>query len=215
MKNIWNSPVMQKLGMVTNLVLLNALWLLCCIPVITAGAATAALYHTVFQYLTEQDDSVIRPFFQGFRQNFKQGTLLWMILLGAGAILAVDTRYLINIEKYAPAWMLLAILAVAMVMLMTHIFPMMARFEMKSMALLRTSFSLIVLHFPATLIMAALNILPVVAVVMVPDLFLRFSILWVGIWFSLVAYLNGRWLMKIWNRHLPKPETEKENPHET
>jgi hypothetical protein len=63
--------------------------------------------------------------------------------------------------------------------------------------------------------MAALNILPVVAVVMVPDLFLRFSILWVGIWFSLVAYLNGRWLMKIWNRHLPKPETEKENPHET
>ena len=214
MKNIWNSPFMQKLSMVTNLMFLNVLWILCCIPVVTAGAATAAMYHTVFQYITEQDDAVLRPFFRGFRQNFKQGTLLGLIFLVAAAVLAADACYLLNIGKYAPAWLLLILLAVAAVMLMTHIFPMLARFDMKLGALVRTSLSLTMLHLLATLVMTALNILPIVAILVVPNVFLRFLILWLGIWFSLIAYLNGRWLLKIWNRHLPKPEEEKENENE-
>ena len=214
MKNIWHSPLMQKLSMVTNLVCLNVLWILCCIPVITAGAATAALYHTVFQYITGQDDAVVRPFFRGFRQNFKQGTLLGLIFLIIAAVLAADAWYLINIGKYASAWMLLILLAVAAMMLMTHIFPMQARFDMKLGALLRTSLSLAILHLPATLVMTALNVLPIVAILISPNVFLRFLILWFGIWFALVAYLNGRWLMKIWSRHLPKPEEKKGNENE-
>ena len=214
MKNIWNSPFVQKLSMVTNLVFLNFLWILCSIPVVTAGAATAALYHTVFQYITGQDDAVLRPFFQGFRLNFRQGTVLWLIFLVAGAVLTADAWYLLNIGKYAIAWLLLIILILLGLMLMTHAFPMIARFDMKLGALVKTSLSLSMLHLPATLVMVVLNIMPVVAILMVPNVFLRFLILWGGIWFALVAFLNGRWLMRIWNRHLQKTEEEKVIPNE-
>ena len=58
----WNSRLMQGLAMVTNLVALNLLWIICCIPIFTAGAATTALYQTVIQYQTQQDDAVFRHF---------------------------------------------------------------------------------------------------------------------------------------------------------
>ena len=53
-----NSPWVQRFAMLTNLVMLNILWLVCCIPIFTAGAATAAMYHTVFQYHSKEDDEL-------------------------------------------------------------------------------------------------------------------------------------------------------------
>ena len=77
----WDSPLIQKLALLTNLVALNILWFLCFIPAFTAGAATTALYYTVFQYLAGESDEIFRPFFRSFGQNFKQATLLWLPLL--------------------------------------------------------------------------------------------------------------------------------------
>ena len=207
MKNLWNSPLMQKLGMLTNLVVLNLLWLLCCIPVVTAGAATAALYHTVFQYLTHQDDTIFRPFFRALRQNFKQATLLWLPTLAILALLIFDCLY---IAANGGGILLAAVIVVSAVLLllMTHLFPMAARFRMTAGALLRTAFSLTVLHLPATLLMAVMNAVPVIMLLFAPAVFLRWLPLWTCLWFALIAYLNGKLLLKLWEKHLPKQEHE-------
>ena len=68
----WDSPFSQKLALVGNLIMLNILWIVCSLPIITMGAATTALYYTVFQYQTNGEDAVFRPFFRGFAKNFKQ-----------------------------------------------------------------------------------------------------------------------------------------------
>jgi len=209
LKNLWNSPLMQKLGMLTNLVVLNLLWLLCCIPVVTAGAATTALYHTVFQYLTHQDEAIFRPFFRAFRQNFKQATLLWLPMLALLALLIFDGLY----TAANGGGFLLTVFIVASVvlfLLMTHIFPMAARFRMTAGALLRTAFSLTVLHLPSTLLMAVLNVLPVIVLLFTPAGFLKWLPLWAGLWFALIACLNGKLLLKLWEKHLSKQEHEDE-----
>ena len=59
----WDSPLMKFMMLITNLVCLNVLWLVCCLPVVTAGAATTAMHYVVFQYITKQDDAVLKPFF--------------------------------------------------------------------------------------------------------------------------------------------------------
>ena len=59
-----DSPLGQKLTLMSNLVLLNLLWILCSLPVITMGAATSAMYHVIFLYITNQDDAAIKPFFK-------------------------------------------------------------------------------------------------------------------------------------------------------
>ena len=211
MKDLFNlnSRVMQGLAMVTNLVALNILWLICCIPVFTAGAATAALYHTIFQYHTHQDDEIFRPFFRAFCANFKQATLLWVLTLLVAGLVASDLFYLLSWGQGTAVLFLLIVCAVFVLGIQLHLFPLIARFEMNTKALLRTAASLAILHFPATLLVVILNGVPFAVFAYDPMLFLHSGILWIGIWFSLVAYINGGILLKIWQKHSP-PESRQD-----
>lgn len=213
MKNIFNlnSRLMQGLAMLTNLVALNILWLLCCIPVFTAGAATTALYHTIFQFHTQQDDAVLRPFFRAFRANFKQATLLWLAVLIPVCLVAFDLVYLVSWGQGTAVLFLLVLCAVFVLGMQIHLFPLIARFEMTVGALIRTAASLVMLHLPTTLLVLALNLMPLGIYAYDPMLFLRVGILWIGVWFSLVAFFNGKLLLKIWKKHMP---VEDEAPEE-
>ena len=197
--SIW----VQRFAMLTNLVMLNLLWLVCCIPVFTAGAATTALYYTIFQYHTKVDDAVLQPFFRAFRSNFKQSTLLLLPLLAVLVLLIFEICYLVSHGMATAVLFLLIVTAVFLMGIIVHLFPLIARFEMDAKALLRTAFSLMVLHLPATLLVIVLTFLPVFLLLFFPSLFLRLGVAWAGIWFALIAYLFGKFLLRIWNKHTP------------
>lgn len=201
-----NSPWVQRFAMLTNLVCLNILWLVCCIPVFTAGAATAALYHTVFLYHNKEDDAVLRPFFRAFRTNFKQSTLLFLPLMAALVLVVFDLVYLASYGKGTAVLFLLILVILLLMGMLIHLFPLIARFDMNRKALLRTAFSLTALHLPGTLTVIALLVLPVVLLLFFPDWFLRFGVVWAGVWFSAIAYFFGKFLLKIWNKHVPAEE---------
>ena len=198
-----NSPWVKRFAMLTNLVILNLLWLVCCIPVFTIGAATAALYHTVFLYHSNEDDAVLLPFFRGFKANFKQATLLFLPLLAALVLVVFDLVYLASYGKGTAVLFLLILVVLLLMGMLIHLFPLIARFDMNRKALLRTAFSLTALHLPGTLTVIALLVLPVVLLVFFPDWFLRFGVVWTGVWFSAIAYFFGKFLLKIWNKHVP------------
>jgi uncharacterized membrane protein YesL len=205
MKEIFslNSPWVQRFAMLTNLVALNLLWLICCVPVFTAGAATSALYYTVFQYHNKEDDAIFRPFFRGFKAGFRQATLLLLPLLTVLALLVFDIVYMAAHGTGIAVLFLLIVLTCIVVGVMVHLFPLIARFDMSVKALLRTAFSLAMLHLPATVTVIALTFLPVVLLVFYPSFFLRIGVLWAGIWFSLIAYIFGKFLLRIWDKHAP------------
>ena len=198
-----NSIWVQRFAMLTNLVMLNILWLICCIPVFTAGAATAALYHTVFLYHTKMDDAVLQPFFQAFKANFRQSTMLLIPFLAVLLLLAFDMVYLVSHGAGTAVLFLLILAAFFAMGMQVHLFPLVARFDMTIKALLRTAFSLTMLHLPATFTVITLTFLPVFLLLLFPSLFLRFGVAWAGIWFSSIAYFFGKFLLKIWDRHMP------------
>lgn len=198
-----NSPWVQRFAMLTNLVCLNILWLVCCIPVFTAGAATAALYHTVFLYHNKEDDAVLRPFFRAFRTNFKQSTLLFLPLFAALLLVVFDLVYLASYGKGTAVLFLLILVILLLMGMLIHLFPLIARFDMNAKALLRTAFSLTALHLLGTLTVITLLALPVILLLFFPDWFLRFGVVWAGVWFSAIAYFFGKFLLKIWNKHVP------------
>lgn len=201
-----NSPWVQRFAMLTNLVMLNILWLICCIPVFTAGAATSALYYTIFQYHTKVDDAVLKPFFHAFKVNFKQSTIFLLPLLVVLALLGFDMVYLIS-HGTGVAVLFLLIVAVFLVAgMMVHLFPLIARFNMDGKALVRTAFSLVVLHLPATITVILLTVLPVFLLLFQPSLFLRLGVAWAGVWYALIAYLFGKLLLKIWEKHTPSDQ---------
>jgi hypothetical protein len=111
-------------------------------------------------------------------------------------------QFLKSSQKRTVLFLLILVVLLLMGMLI-HLFPLIARFDMNRKALLRTAFSLTALHLPGTLTVIALLVLPVVLLVFFPDWFLRFGAAWAGIWFSAIAYFFGKFLLKIWNKHVP------------
>ena len=85
-----DSPVMVFLSKVANLMILNVLTIICCIPIFTAGAAITALYYVTIKMARGDDPYIIKGYFKSFKENFKQATALFFIYLAAGAFLAGD-----------------------------------------------------------------------------------------------------------------------------
>ena len=61
--------------------IINTLWILCSLPLFTAGASTAAMCHTYFRLFSKRENKIYRTFFEGFRSNFRQATVIWLIYL--------------------------------------------------------------------------------------------------------------------------------------
>ena len=145
----YESKFSQALLKLCNACYLNILWFLCSLPLFTAGAATAALYYTTLKMVQGDDSSVTKLFFRGFRQNFKQATVLWLILLTAGIVLAGDLYILHHLRMTttgisAVMWTLLFALVIAAsivyVIVLMYVFPLTASVTNTNWAMLKNSF---------------------------------------------------------------------------
>ena len=72
------SQIMQILSRFCDIVILNLVFLLTCIPIFTIGAANTALYDVVFRMDTDREGKLLPTYFHSFRENFRQSTILWL-----------------------------------------------------------------------------------------------------------------------------------------
>ena len=84
------NPVMHYIIKIFDCMCLSVLWLICSLPVLTAGAASTALYVTVYRYIRKEEGTMFRTYFGAFRENWKRSTLVWLVLLAVGLLLGVD-----------------------------------------------------------------------------------------------------------------------------
>ena len=134
---------------------LNLLWFVCSIPIFTIGAATTALYYASLKIVRDEDNHVGALFFRSFRENFRQATQLWLILLAVGMFLGTDGYILYHLRltsegPVAVLWTLvLAIViasAVVYVIVLLYVFPLVASVHNTNRAMLKNAF-LIGTHF--------------------------------------------------------------------
>ena len=114
---------------------LNFMWFICCLPVFTIGAATTALYYTSFKIAKDEGSFITTMFFRSFRQNFKQATVIWMIMLVTGLIIGADAILLYRLHSTttgaaAVVWtLLLAVIfacAIFYAIVLAHLFPLLS-----------------------------------------------------------------------------------------
>lgn len=210
------SPLMSdsKLMSLTNrlgeLILLNFCFLLCCLPVVTIGAASSALYTVCFRFGTSREKGTVGSFFRAFWANLKQGIILWLIL--ASVCLFAVYFVLVFLAQggaihyaYIPFLVLLALA----LMVSGYAFPLLSQFENTTRQTLKNAFILSLAYLPRSLVIAVLNILPLVLLLAVPMAFLWAGIFWVFLYFSVAAYCNTLLLRKVFAPFLPE-ETEEE-----
>ena len=197
-----DSPLMRFMMLITNLIALNILWLISCIPVITAGASTVAMYSVLLSYIGGTDDAVVRPFFRAFKENFRIATPLWFLTLLIGAVMAAEVLYL---SVGSQAW-LKAIFGVVLfiyISAISYLYPLLARYQTTRRNAVFNSFALSLRHLLSSVCVVTLNVLPIVLLLVFTNIFWKSVLVWTLIGFSLIAYLNLRILLPIFKKYDP------------
>ncbi len=153
MKKIFksDSPIMKALTIAADLLILNLLTMVLCIPIITMGPAVTAMNDIVIHIVRGEEGYTVKPYFQSFKANFKQGMILGLILAAAAGILYLD--YLAA-QTYIPI-MRAPIIAIGVIILAIafYAFGMLARYENTLRGTMKNAAMLAVGHFPRTLFM--------------------------------------------------------------
>lgn len=145
---------------------LNLLWFVCSLPIVTMGAATTALYYVSLKIVREEESHVAATFFRSFKENFRQSTVLWLILLGAGLFLGADGYVVYHLRQSAagtPAvvWTLvLAVLiaaGIAYTIVLMYVFPLVASVSNTNRAMLKNAFLIGTHYLFATILVFAVH----------------------------------------------------------
>ncbi len=203
---------MQFLTRVCDLMCLNILWLLCCIPIVTIGASTAALYRVTLDMAAENESTIIRRFFAAFRDNFKTATKLWLLLLLLTAVMVLNAwMFFFGPVRYSTV-LLLIWLAPPVVLVATaaYVFPYVAMFEDTPWITIRNSFLLALGNLPRTILILLIKASPFAVLWISPTFFFKTSIVWVLIGFSLIAYVISKLMLISFAPYLPREVSDKE-----
>lgn len=210
----YDSPIMQILSNIGDLIILNFIFLICCIPVFTIGAAQAGLYTAVRVLQDKEDDSSLTAaFFRGFKNGFGTVTLTWSVLLVALVILVLVGAYARGAGL--PLWMcVLPVCICALFLAMVPAFH--SRFGCTAMQLLRNSLLLIIAHPLRSLGVAVLIWLPAVICALDGFTFMIATPIWGTLYFSTAILFCSLFLRKPFNTlvehfnqtHAPEPETQ-------
>jgi uncharacterized membrane protein YesL len=159
-----DSPFMRFLNRVADLLILNILVMVCCIPIITAGAAFTAMHYILLKMVRGEEGYLVRNFFKSFRQNFKQATAIWLIILLFVAVFAGDTLVFTYSTVEFPAVFKIVLVAAGIFvgMISTYVFPLLARFENTVKNTIKNATLLAVANLPKTLAMVVFYILPLI-----------------------------------------------------
>lgn len=209
MQNLFSpdSKFMQGVSRGADLVLLNLLFLLTSLPVVTIGASTAALYRVVFAMGTVREDGAVRPYLRAFRENWKTGLAVWLILLGVAAALVLDVL-LVNRLGGILEWLNTAFGILLAVELLTAamVFPLMSLFQNSVWGSIKNGLILGLGQLPRAAVTAVLWCFPVVVLWRMPLTFFNAAFLWITVYFSGAAYLSALVLRKVFAPYLPDEE---------
>jgi uncharacterized membrane protein YesL len=151
------SRIYSTLVFVSNVFLLNLLWLLFCLPLITAFPATAALFGAVRHWKIHKDVNVFSSFLRCFKENFKQSFTIGLGWALCAGFLIAD--YSISL-KLGSLKMIISplLLAVGFFFFIGSVFliPMMVQFKMATKSIVMNSMLLSISYFPFSLIISLL-----------------------------------------------------------
>lgn len=156
----YNNPIWRFMGKVTDICFLTVLWALFSLPVVTIGASTTALYYVSLKLAKNQEGYIWRTFVGAFKDNFKQSTIIWLIMLAVGAFLGVDLYFYYNIEGSIAVFLfwIFLMLTVMYTFFITMLFPLSARLDAKIGKLFFLTFMVTIKHFSWVLLMVVTTI---------------------------------------------------------
>ena len=199
------------MGKVADLCLLNLVWLICCIPFVTAGASLTALYYVTLKMVRNEEAYIFRSFFKSFRQNFKQATIIHLIMVAAAVLLYLDTTIVKAMGEPVSSVMavIFAVFTMIYMMIFLYLYPILAKFYNSVKNTFTNAILMAIRHLPYTVIMLIISALPVL-IFFVPSFQAQMTLilLFLLFGFAVVAYCNSYFFVKVFDKYIPAEEEE-------
>ncbi len=194
-----DNPFFEAMGRFGDIIIVNLLFILCSLPVVTMGAALAAMYR-IFQEMEEgTEGSVPKNFLKFFSDGLKRCTSVWIFMLLSGALLVFDVLFL-GYAGMRGVWKAVGAGTGCLILLWEMVSAwlpiVLAEGEKRGMDSLKEAALLAVLHLPATLVMAVLNNILLICLILDVYYVMAAAPLYVVFGFGLTAFLNTKIVRK-------------------
>jgi uncharacterized membrane protein YesL len=151
-----DGPLMETLGRIGKLIAATALWLLCCIPIITIIPATTSFYYTVIKSIRRERGYTAQEFFHSIKRTLPKGILFSVLLLLWGAALWYGRQFAIanDTESFNVLLFAYDVLIALTAIVTTCLIPVFSRFEMPTTALIKLAFVMAIRYLYYTIPLA-------------------------------------------------------------
>ena len=207
-----DNPVMKLLSRMIDIIVLDIMFVISCIPVVTIGAALSSLYYITVTGWDTADGHLFQKYVKSFKDNFIKSTVMWIVLLGTGSILAMGGYLILQQWKekgsisLQPSGIIYLICLIVFAAIFTYVWPLQGKFENTIAATFKNALIMAVSNLPMTILLwlvaagAAFLVYKVLFVRYMGTLFM----------FGLVAYLQGILFQKIFAPYLEQTRTTAE-----
>ena len=212
----YDSPVMRAISTAADLVLINLLWFVCSLPLLTAGAAMCAKYYVGMKIARGEEPAIIKSFFSSFGKNLKQTLIPSLLAALIAAFLTWDWFYLfmnsdVNVYKWA-----LFVVSLIFLMAVFCFFPIIARYEIKTSEALKMALGMTGARFVRVFFAIVFFALPFV----ISWWYIKWAWLIILFVHTVMLYYNSRFFVKEFDAvearlHLNTPDPENEGETDT
>lgn len=186
----------KVLNRIADLVGLNLLAILFCIPIITIGASITAVYGCIFRIQEKREGYLTKDFWKLFKECFRSSTIIYLVGVAVVAMLYLDYQIFATDSILDILQVLVVAGGILVAEIFTYAFPMESYFENSLKATVKNALLLGISNIPYTLLMLGINVFPFFLVARIPVTF--------GIWFLIgisgVAWINSFFLKKIFSK---------------
>lgn len=201
------------MGKIADLCMLNLLCIICCIPIVTAGASLTALYYVTMKMVRNEEAYIFRSFFRSFKQNFKQATVINIIMLAAAALLYIDTNIAGKMGQLAGKilGMIFAAFTLLYVMILLYVYPLLAKFYNSVKNTFKNAILMAIRHLPYTILMLLICACPIL-ILFIPSFQIQMSLIMLVILFgpAVIAYGNSHFFVRIFDKYIPEESVSEE-----
>ena len=208
-----DSPVMRVLGRLGDIIILNMIFVVGCIPVITIGTSLSALYAVAMKMARGEEPSVWKEFWKAYKRNFRPATICWLVMAVIAVLLFVDFRIIGVLKRssesmYSIMRIVLAVILGMWILMFQYLFPYIARFENGIKDTIKNSVLISILNLPRTLLIVLLPIGLVVFTFLTKATLAYGSLLWFLMGVSFVAYVNSISFRIVFAKYEPSEDEE-------
>lgn len=201
----YDNKFFEILGKITDVVILNLLFIISCLPIITIGTSITASYSVAMRMVKDQETYITREFIKRFKENFKTSTIVWSIMLIIGGVLGFDfymSKLVLNESISKVLQLVFTVISIIYIFTLTYVFPIISKFENTIKNTMINSTLMSIQNLPYTVIMVILNLSPILLMSLFSSYWGQIIFFYIVIGFGVITYINSIFFEKIFNKFI-------------